>query len=84
MKIYFENKLKKLKEIVQQKAKYQKVMLLFDESVFNKELVLYYISLYPLSLELEELLFNPEYKEILTEYIKIHPMENVGKFCELI
>ena len=58
--------------------------LLFDESVFNKELVLYYISLYPLSLELEELLFEPKYEEILTEYIKIHPMENVGKFCELI
>ena len=38
MKIYFENKLKNLKEIVQQKAKYQKVMLLFDESVSNLEI----------------------------------------------
>ena len=38
MKICIENKLQELKKIVQQKAKFQKVMLIFDESVSNIEI----------------------------------------------
>ena len=38
MKICVENKLQELRNIVQQKAKFQKVMLLFDDSVSNFEI----------------------------------------------
>ncbi|MBO5954626.1 MAG: hypothetical protein J6Q13_01510 [Clostridia bacterium] len=37
MKIYGDNLIKELKQIVESKAKYQKVMLLFDEDVSNVE-----------------------------------------------
>lgn len=39
MKFYYENPIEELKKIVQKKAKYQKVMLLYDEDVSNVEIV---------------------------------------------
>ena len=38
MKICVENKLQEVKKIILQKAKFQKVMLLFDDSVSNFEI----------------------------------------------
>lgn len=38
MKILYDKPIKRLKEIVESKAKYQKVMLLFDDSVSNSEI----------------------------------------------
>lgn len=37
MKIFYENKLKEIKNIIQNKAKFQKVMLLYDENISNLE-----------------------------------------------
>jgi len=68
MKIIKDDKLKSIKEIVQSKAKFQKVMLLFDDTISNLEIAEIYESIKEFCVYNQMNISNLDEKEIFNGY----------------